>query len=131
VQVTGGGAAPFGGTVTNSGTDRFTLETLDGNRFDHVRTASAKPTPEQLVDYVGAYASTETAATYRIVVENGQLVLRIDGWPDTVLTLNPSYVDAFMSGGVLIRFHRDSAGRVTQLSWGDNRMRDLRAARLK
>jgi CubicO group peptidase (beta-lactamase class C family) len=131
VQVTGGGAAPFGGTVTNSGTDRFTLETLDGNRFDHVRTASAKPTPEQLADYAGAYASTETAATYRIAVENGQLVLRIDGWPDTVMKLNPSYVDAFMSGGVLIRFHRDSAGRVTQLSWGDNRMRDLRAARLK
>jgi hypothetical protein len=36
-----------------------------------------------------------------------------------------------MSGMVLIRFHRDNTGRITQLGWGDNRMRDLRAARLK
>jgi hypothetical protein len=46
------------------------------------------------------------------------------------MKLAPSYKDAFMSGGVLIRFYRDRAGRITELSWGDNRMRDLRAARL-
>jgi CubicO group peptidase (beta-lactamase class C family) len=121
----GGNRFSFGGA------DSFGMETSDGNLFDYVRTAPAKPTPEQLAGYAGAYASDETRATYRVAVEGGQLVLRIDGWPDTAMKLSPSYKDAFMSGPVLIRFYRDNAGRITQLSWGDNRMRDLRAARLK
>jgi hypothetical protein len=127
----GGGAMPFGATITYSGADRFSMEMLDGSRFDHVRTAAVKPTAEQLAEYAGAYASSEADATYKIAIENGQLVLRIDGWPDSTMNLSPSYKDAFMSGMVLIRFHRDSAGRITQLSWGDNRMRDLRAQRLR
>jgi CubicO group peptidase (beta-lactamase class C family) len=127
----GGGAMPFGATITYSGTDRFSMEMLDGNRFEHLRTAAAKPTPEQLAEYAGEYASDETRATYRITIEGGQLVVRVDGWPESILKLNPSYQDAFVSGPMLIRFYRDGAGRVTQLSLGDNRMRDLRAARLK
>jgi CubicO group peptidase (beta-lactamase class C family) len=127
----GGGAMPFGATVTYSGTDRFSMEMLDGNRFEHVRTATAKPTPEQLAEYAGAYASDETRATYRIAIEAGQLVVRVDGWPEATLKLNPSYKDAFLSGPMLIRFYRDGAGRITQMSLGDNRMRDLRAAHLK
>ena len=66
-----------------------------------------------------------------VFVDNAQLVLRIDGWSDTVTKPDPSYKDAFVSGPMVIRFYRDGAGRVTQLSLGDNRMRDLRAARLK
>jgi CubicO group peptidase (beta-lactamase class C family) len=126
----GGGAMPFGATVTYSGANGFSMEMLDGNRFDHVRTAPVKPAPEQLVEYAGTYASSETSATYKVAAENSQLVLRIDGWPEATMKLAPSYKDAFMSGGVLIRFYRDRAGRITELSWGDNRMRDLRAARL-
>jgi hypothetical protein len=66
-----------------------------------------------------------------VFVENAQLVLRIDGWSDTVTKPNPPYRDAFVSGMMLIRLHRHNAGRITQLSWDDNRMRDLRAAPLK
>jgi hypothetical protein len=127
----GGGALPIGGTASFTGSDRFNLETLDGNKFDHVRTAPTTPTADQLAEFAGTYASDETGAAYRIATESGGLVLRIDRWPGTAMKLAPSYKDAFLSGGVLVRFYRDGAGRVTQMSWGDNRMRDLRAARQK
>lgn len=59
------------------------------------------------------------------------LTLRIDGWPDTVWPLTSSYRDAFLSDGMLVRFRRGADGKVNELSLGDSRMWDLRAARLK
>jgi len=126
-----GAGTPLSATATFSGADRFTLNALDGNKFEYVRTAPVQPTAEQLAEFTGTYASDETGATYRIAIESGGLVLRIDRWPATEMKLAPSYKDAFLSGGALIRFYRDGTGGVTQMSWGDNRMRDLRAPRVK
>jgi CubicO group peptidase (beta-lactamase class C family) len=126
----GGGALPTGGMATFTGVDRFTLETLDGNKYDHVRTAPITLAMDQLTEFAGTYASDEAGATYRVAVEDGQLVVRIDRWPETAMKLSPSYKDAFLSGSSLIRFFRDGAGRVREMSWGDNRMRDLRAPRI-
>jgi CubicO group peptidase (beta-lactamase class C family) len=126
-----GAGTPLGATATFSGADRFTLDALDGNRFEYARTAPVQPTAEQLAEFAGTYASDETGAAYKIAIESGQLVLLIDRWPATEMKLAPSYKDAFLSGSSLIRFYRDSTGRVTQMSWGDNRMRDLRAPRVR
>ena len=84
-------------------------------------------TANQLGEFAGTYASEETGATYLIAAEDGQLVLRIRRWPETAMKLRPSYKDAFLTGGALIRFRRNSDGRITEMSWGDGRMRDLRA----
>jgi hypothetical protein len=126
----GGGALPDGGEVAFSGGDRFTHDSSD-NRQEYVRTAEATPTAAQLAEFAGAYASEETGATYRVAVEEGQLVVRIDRWPEKVLKLTPSYRDAFLSNFWLVRFYRDRAGRIAEMSLADNRMRDLRAPRLK
>jgi CubicO group peptidase (beta-lactamase class C family) len=122
---------PLSAKATFDGPDRFSLEAMDGNKFDYVRTAPASPTPDQLTEFTGTYASNETGATYRIAVEDGQLVVRVDRWPETAMKISPSYKDAFLSNSGLIRFYRDSAGRISQMSWGDGRMRDLRAPRVK
>jgi CubicO group peptidase (beta-lactamase class C family) len=127
----GGGALPIGGTATFKGADRFTLETLDGNRFDHVRTAPVTLTAAQLGEFAGTYSSAETAATYRVAIEDGQLVVKTDNWPEARLKLTASYKDAFLSGPTLVRFYRNSAGKITEMSIADNRMRDLRAPKLK
>jgi len=81
-------------------------------------------------EYAGAYASEETRATHRVAVESGVLKVRIDGWPDTVLAPSASYRDAFIGGGILVRFRRGADGKVNELSLGDSRMWDLRAARV-
>jgi CubicO group peptidase (beta-lactamase class C family) len=127
----GGGARPDGGAVTFTGKDRFTHETADGNRYDYARKAAAALTPAQLTELTGRYASDEAGATYRVATENGKLVIRIDHWPESVIELEPSYKDAFLDGYTLVRFYRNKAGRITEMSIADNRMRDLRAPRLK
>jgi hypothetical protein len=68
-----------------------------------------------LAAYAGAYSSTELDATYKLSVENGNLVLR-NNW-NSPLILNPLVRDEFESGdlGTLV-FQRDADGRIFGLS---------------
>lgn len=116
--------------VTFLGADRLQVESTDGNRFEYVRTAAVSPAPAQLAEYAGVYASDEAMARYTVSVEDGKLKIRTAGWPDGDLTVAASYRDAFTAGGILVRFRRDPDGKITEMSFGDSRMRDLRAARL-
>lgn len=119
-------------TYTFLSNDRLQVETIDGNRFEYARTPSITTlTAAQLGEYAGAYSSDETRATYRVALEGDRLMARIDNWPDTNIRLSPIYKDAFMGGGVLVRFRRDASGRINALSLGDGRMRDLNAPRVK
>jgi hypothetical protein len=127
----GGGALPIGGAVTFTAKDKFSVETNDGNIYEHKRVTPVTLNASQLNEFTGAYSSSETGATYRLAVEKGQLILKIDRAPEATLKLTPSYKDAFLGGGVLVRFYRNSAGKITELGIGDNRMRDLRAPRMK
>lgn len=112
--------------------DTLEVASSDGNRFTYVRIAPASVTTQQLAAYAGVYTSDETLATYTVSIKDGQLRVNTAGWPDAVLSLSPVYTDAFMTpGGVLVRFRRGSDGQINEMSLGDGRMRDLRAARTK
>ena len=91
------------------------------------RVAEAAPTPAQLAEYAGEYTSDEAEVTYRVVVEDGKLVVRAR--PAAVYPLKPLYADAFDADGLLVRFRRDAAGQVNELSLGSPRVWDLRLAR--
>lgn len=93
------------------------------------RVAEAFPTPEQLAEYAGEYTSEEAEVTYRVVVEDGKLVVR--GRPAASYPLTPLYADGFDADGLLVRFRRDAEGRVSGLSLGMPRMWDLRFARVR
>ncbi len=87
------------------------------------------PTPAQLAEYAGEYESDEAEAAYRVVLEEGKLELR--SRPDLKLLLTPSYPDAFVAAsGWIVRFQRGPDGKVTGLSLGLGRVRDLRFARV-
>jgi len=62
-----------------------------------------------------------------IIVEDGGL--RVKRRPDTVAPLLPVYADAFGGPFGFVRFHRDAAGRVTELSVVLDRAWDVRFAR--
>lgn len=102
---------------------------LSGDVVQFERVAEAAPTPAQLAEYVGEYASDEAEVSYRVVLEDGKLVVR--GRPAAVHPLTPLYADGFDSDGLLVRFRRDAAGRVNGLSLGMPRMWDLRFARVR
>ena len=104
---------------------RFVRSSGDVVPFE--RVAEASPAPAQLAEYAGEYASNEAEATYRVVVEDGKLVVR--GRPASSFPLTPLYADAFDADGLLVRFRRDAAGRVSELSLVLPRVWDLRFAR--
>ena len=101
--------------------------TPDGDAIPFDRVTQANPTAAQLAEYEGEYTSDEAEATFRIVVEDGKLLMK--GRPDASFVLAPLYADAFQAdAGFLIRFFRKE-GKVSELSFGVARVRDLRFAR--
>lgn len=103
------------------------LLTPDGDSIPYERVEEAAPTAAQLAEYVGEYTSDEAEVTYKVVVEDGKLLIK--GRPDVSIALTPLYADAFQSDiGFLVRFFRKD-GKLSELSFGLDRVRDLRFAR--
>jgi CubicO group peptidase (beta-lactamase class C family) len=70
-----------------------------------------KPTPKALEGYAGSYVSKEIDPIYRIVVENGGLVLkRLKSKPQK---LEPTIEDHFQGLGGDLHFEKDPAGKIT------------------
>jgi CubicO group peptidase (beta-lactamase class C family) len=102
-------------------TDRFgTVETFD-------RVETTRPDAAALQAYVGSYFSDEAETTFVAAIDGDTLVLKRR--PDTVIRLTPVYVDAFRAPNGLIRFYRNSSGRVTSLGVSQDRVWDLRFER--
>lgn len=100
----------------------------DGDVVPYEPVAESTPTPEQLAEYAGEYTSDEAEVTYRVVVEDGKLFVRAR--PDISLALAPAYTDTFRAEeGLLVRFYRGAGGKISELSLGIDRVRDLRLAR--
>jgi CubicO group peptidase (beta-lactamase class C family) len=87
-----------------------------------------KPTPAQLASYAGTYVSDEAEATFTIVVEGEDLVLRRR--PDTRVVLRPTAEESFAAGAGIgtVKFHRKN-GQVTELGVSQDRVFDLRFRR--
>ncbi len=88
-----------------------------------------EPSAGELSAYIGTYRSDEAEATYTVAVENGELVLK-DRWGEGT-DLRPLYPDVFSGGGATFLFRREESGRVTELSWSESRVWDLRFRRLQ
>jgi CubicO group peptidase (beta-lactamase class C family) len=83
-----------------------------------------KPTPDQLTDYVGSYASEEIDPVYRIVIENGGLVLkRLKSKPQK---LEPTREDSFQGLDGDIQFQRNPAGKITGFVLDSGRIKNFR-----
>jgi len=77
-----------------------------------------------LAAYAGAYSSTELNATYKLSVENGNLMLRTN-W-NSPLKLNPLVRDEFESDGFgTLVFQRDTDGRISGPSVFAGRIRNV------
>jgi CubicO group peptidase (beta-lactamase class C family) len=128
--------------LTPVSTSRFTLGAnrtieFDGSRArvtasngtisSYDRVAQAHPTPSDLAAFAGVYFSEESETELSVEAREGALVLRRR--PESTLRLTPLYSDAFDSDLGLVRFHRDAAGRITELGVTQERVWDLRFKR--
>ena len=99
----------------------------EGNYYEKVDRWT--PTAAELEAMTGEYASEEAEVTFRVGLEKDHLV--IHRRPDTVIALTPTYRDGFSSSLGSVRFMRDSSGRFSELSVGDQRVWDLRFGRVR
>ncbi len=135
LRIEGGASLQAQSGTRFSTTNRRTVE-IEGARlrlldqygtvepYERVPDASLQPRP--LTDYVGTYVSDEAEVTFVASVQDGTLVLKRR--PDTTIRLAAVYADGFRGLG-FIRFHRDSAGKVTGFSVSQDRVWDLRFAK--
>jgi CubicO group peptidase (beta-lactamase class C family) len=96
---------------------------FEGTRLDELRLGEAA-----LQAYAGEYESRELDTTYKLIVENGSLMLH-SGW-NLPVKLEPLVVDEFAMGQVgAAVFHRDVSGQISGLSVYSGRIRDVAFAR--
>lgn len=103
-----------------------------GNRgrleFENVELV--EPTPDRLTQYAGQYVSEELAATYRLIVREGQLWLRVNSrrWEQLDATVRDKFIPHIRkpTDGRIIRFLRNENDEVTGLSIGNYRVTAVR-----
>ncbi len=123
-----------------SGSRRYVFETREGGRPTiHVESweytdhryepvEPAEPSLAELRAYEGQYYSADAETTFVVRIEDGGLTV----WqrPDVTRTLAPIYQDGFRAGGNIVRFRRNSSGRVVALSLSLGRVYDMRFERV-
>jgi CubicO group peptidase (beta-lactamase class C family) len=89
------------------------------------------PSPAQLAEYTGDYRSDEVQATYKIVLENGELFLRHENefkdYPKN--PLQPTTSDTFFVQGLNLQFIRDPRKRVSAFTLNAGRVKNIRFAK--
>jgi hypothetical protein len=82
-----------------------------------------------LTAYAGNYASAELGVTYKLSVESGNLMLRINSNPP--LKLTSTVRDEFQGSLGILTFKRDTNGHVSGLSVSDGRIRNVAFSRIQ
>lgn len=109
---------------------RLRMLTPDGQEATYAKAEPYTPDAAAFEAFLGRYASAEAGAEYVVILQNGKLILRSAERPHRTVELQPAYPDAFTAAGTLVRFRRDQSGRVTALSAGNARVRDLSFSRV-
>ena len=93
------------------------------------RVTQAQPTPDELSAYAGSYVSEEIEPIYRIIVENGSLVLkRLKSKPEK---LQPTLVDYFEGANGDLHFQRDQSGKISGFVLNSGRIKNFRFRKMK
>jgi CubicO group peptidase (beta-lactamase class C family) len=86
------------------------------------------PTAKDLAAFAGTYSSDEAETTLVAAMDGETLVLKRR--PDTVLRLRPTTTDTFAAQPLgIVKFLRDAAGRVNEMSVSRDRVFDMRFTR--
>ena len=115
--------SPSGGQM------RFVSLEGEPAEFEKVKVPTAETTAGDIVDFAGTYVSEEIGTTWTIFARDGALVVRPVRSPEIPMTL--LFVDGFRAGTELLRFSRNSTGRITGFSADNIRVLGLRFQKLE
>ena len=112
---------PQGGRQGGQGAGRA------GGRGGRGGGSAFTPDPKDLPGYVGRYVSDEAEAVYEVAIQDDALVLKRR--PASITELRPIARDEFRGPSGTVRFIRDAAGVITELSVRGSRVFDMRFVR--
>jgi CubicO group peptidase (beta-lactamase class C family) len=116
--------------AAEAGKPRSLDESFDSGKPEHFQLVDTAPlTAAELADYAGDYVSEEIDPVYRMVAQNGQIVLtRLKSGPDA---LRPAIRDIFVGDIGKIRFTRDTGGHVSGFILDAGRIQNFRFTKKK
>ncbi len=82
--------------------------------FTGTRIEQVHPSEQALAPYIGSYTSKELDATYKLSIDNGSLMLRVNWNPPVKLT--PTVLDEFDGEHMILAFRRNAQSRVSGIS---------------
>ena len=108
---------------------RVRVEAPDARPVEYVAVPRPRLEAVQLAQYAGDYLCRELGAAYHLAV-SGDTLRILRGW-EAPVALTPFYQDGFRAGSAgVIRFVRDSRGKVTGFVLWAGRVRHLRFERV-
>jgi len=99
--------------------DQFELKTIEGKVTRYRRAKAFRPTANELQAFVGRYKSDEIGGYFELSVLSNALMGRVNEGAAPGFPLTPVDTDAFQLSNVMVRFLRDSAGKVIALEYSN------------
>ena len=116
--------------MTFTDADHIEFKSMEGQVTRYRRARPYTPGAAELQSLDGRYESAELGAVYEIVPGSNAITMRMEGVPDKTLDLTPVERDAYMFRMMIVRFRRDSNGKVTGFVYDNPVVKGIQFTRL-
>ena len=110
--------------------DQFEIKTKEGSKTRYVRAQPYAPSPTDLQAFAGRYRSDEIGGFFEIAPGKDALMGRANDAAGPPLELKPVDRDTFQLAGVVLRFRRDSTGKVVTVDYSNPVVRNIKFTRI-
>ena len=105
--------------------DRIELKSMEGRTTRYRRAQPYTPSADDLKAFAGRYANDENDVVFELAPADGGLTVRPSWNESQRFAFLPVDRDTFQFRGMIVRFHRDSGGRVTGFDYSNPVVRNI------
>jgi CubicO group peptidase (beta-lactamase class C family) len=110
--------------------DQIEIKTKEGGVTRYRRAKPFTPTAAELQAFAGRYKSDEMMAVFEMTPGKNSLLGQANEKPGPPFEFKPIDRDTFQFAGLILRFVRDKAGKVTGLEYSNPLLRNIKFTRL-
>lgn len=110
--------------------DQFEFKSMEGKTTRYRRARAWTPDAADLQAFAGPYESDELRSAFTVAPGNAALMIRINDMTGDGVEFRPVDPDTFQRGLIMMRFRRDSAGKVVGLDFSNPVFRNVTYTRL-
>ncbi len=110
--------------------DLLEMKSMEGKVTRYRRAQPYAPTATELQAFAGRYESKDVGSVFQIAAGQNAVTLILEHLPVRRVDLSAVDRDTFQRGGMTVRFHRDTSGKVVAFDWSTPVNRNIRFTRL-